>query len=167
MHRPNYRQTYHCCCQCQCCRCILHCRCRCFNLSPVQAPSLVALPLLCAVVSLLCLLILVIPLYFSTNNMSWINYYYPDNVNTTDTLIGPLQMILVCFDFHTVDGINAAMHLAQTLLKLEDCASTWLQEANLQSGWMQESECCAWTLQKTRSPSLLQCHQLYKERIQA
>ena len=32
-------------------------------------------------------------------------------------------MVMVCFDFHIVDGIDVAMHLALTLLKLEDCAS--------------------------------------------
>jgi hypothetical protein len=69
--------------------------------------------------------------------MSWINYYYPDNVDTMDALIGPLQMILVCFDNHMVDGIKVAMHLAQTLLKLEDCAPNMAKKANLQCGWMQ------------------------------
>jgi hypothetical protein len=57
LNTPNKHQTYHPCCR-QCCCCILHPRCRCLNLSPVQAPSLVALPLLCTVVSLPCLLIL-------------------------------------------------------------------------------------------------------------
>jgi hypothetical protein len=40
-----------------------------------------------------------------------------------DALIVSMQMILVYFVLHTVDGINVAMHLAQTLLKLEDGAS--------------------------------------------
>jgi hypothetical protein len=40
-----------------------------------------------------------------------------------DALVGQLEMILVCFVFPTVDGFDAAMHLALTLLKLEDCAS--------------------------------------------
>ncbi len=46
LNAPNNHQTYHCCGR-QCCSCILHCHCRCLNLSPVQAPSVVALPLLC------------------------------------------------------------------------------------------------------------------------
>jgi hypothetical protein len=32
-------------------------------------------------------------------------------------------MVLLCFVFHTGNGVNVAMHLALTLLKLEDCAS--------------------------------------------
>jgi hypothetical protein len=134
LHALNNHQTYHCCHR-QCCCCILHCRRRCLNLSPVQAPLLVALPLLCTVVSLLCLLILAVQLYSSTNNTSWINYYYPDNVHTTDALIGPLQMVLVCFVFHTVDGVNVAMYLAQTLLKLEDCASNMATGSQL-AAWV-------------------------------
>jgi hypothetical protein len=55
--------------------------------------------------------------------MSWIDYYYPDNINMTGALIILKQMVLVCFVSHTADGINVAMHLAQTLLKLEDGAS--------------------------------------------
>jgi hypothetical protein len=78
----------------------------------VQAPSLVALPLLCNVVSLLCLLILAIPLYLFTNNMSWIDYYYPEDVNTMDALIVSMQMVLVRLFLHTVDGVYVAMLLA-------------------------------------------------------
>jgi hypothetical protein len=66
-------QTYHC-CRCQCCCCILHCCCHCLNLSPVQAPLLVALPLLGTVVSQLCLFVLAILLSSSSNIMSWVNY---------------------------------------------------------------------------------------------
>ncbi len=66
LNAPNNRQAYHCHCP-WCCGCILHCLCRCVNLSSVQAPSLVALPLLCTVVSLLCLLILVV-LYHQLHN---------------------------------------------------------------------------------------------------
>ncbi len=130
LNAPNNRQTYHRCCR-QCCHCILHRRCRCLNLSPVQAPLLVALPLLCTVVSLLCLLILAIPLYLSTNNISWINYYYLENVNTMDALIVSMQMVLVGFVLHTVDGVYVAMHLAQTLLKLEDGASNMATRSQL------------------------------------
>jgi hypothetical protein len=121
LNSPNNHQTYHCRCH-QCCCFILHRRCGCLNQS-LQAPSLVALPLLCTVVSLLCLLILTIPLHLSTNNTSWIDYYYPDNVNTMHALIVSRQMVLVCFILHMVDGVNVAMHLAQTLFKLEDGAS--------------------------------------------
>ncbi len=78
----------------------------------MQAPSLVALPLLCTVVSLLCLLILAIPLYLSTNNTSWVDNYYLDDVNTTDALIVPIQMVLVDFVLHTVDSVYVAMLLA-------------------------------------------------------
>ncbi len=130
LNAPNNHQTYHCCCH-QCCRCILHCCCYCLNLSPVQLPSLVALPLLCTVVSLLCLLILAIRLYLSTNNTSWIDYYYLDDVNTTNALIVSMQMVLVCFVLHTVDGVNVAMHLAQTLLKLEDGASNIIRSSTM------------------------------------
>ncbi len=73
---------------------------------------LVALPLFCTVVSLLCLLILAIPLYLSTNNTSWIDYYYPDNVNTKDALIVSIQIVLVGFVLHTVDGVYVAMLVA-------------------------------------------------------
>jgi hypothetical protein len=64
-----------------------------------------------------------IPLFWSTNNMSWIDCYYPNDVHMMDALIISMQMVLVCFVLHMVEGINVAMHLAQTLLKLEDSAS--------------------------------------------
>ncbi len=89
LNAQNNPQTYHSCCCQHCCR-ILHCCCCCLNLSSVRATLLVALPLLCTVVSQLCLFILENPLYSSTNNTSWIDYYYLDNVDTTDALIGPL-----------------------------------------------------------------------------
>ncbi len=73
--------------------------------------------------SLLCLLILAIQLYSSTNNTSWIDYYYQDDVNTTDALIVSIQLVLVGFVLHMVGGIYVAVLLAQTLLKLEDSAS--------------------------------------------
>jgi hypothetical protein len=44
--------------------------------------------------------------------MSWIDYYYLDNVNTTDALIVSMQMVLVGFVLHKVDGVYVAMHLA-------------------------------------------------------
>ncbi len=134
LNAPNNCQTYHC-RHCWCCHCILHCRRHSLNLSPVQAPSLVVLPLLYTVVSLLCLLILAIPLYSSTNNTSWINYYYLDNVNTTDALIVLMKIILVGFVFHTVDGVYVAMLLAWTLLKLEDGASNMATRSQL-AAWM-------------------------------
>ncbi len=67
--------------------------------------------------------------------MSWIDYYYPDAVNTTDALIISMQMVLVCFVLHTVDGVNVAMHFAQTLLKLEDGASNMAMRSQL-AVWM-------------------------------
>ncbi len=44
--------------------------------------------------------------------MSWIDYYYPDDVNTTDALIVLIQMVLGGFVLHTVDGMYVAMLLA-------------------------------------------------------
>jgi hypothetical protein len=44
-------------------------------------------------------------------------------------------MVLVCFVFHMVDGANVAMHLALTLLKLEDCASNMATRSQL-AAWM-------------------------------
>jgi hypothetical protein len=44
-------------------------------------------------------------------------------------------MVLVCFVFHMVDSVNLAMHLAQTLLKLEDCASNMATRSQL-AAWM-------------------------------
>jgi hypothetical protein len=64
-----------------------------------------------------------------------IDYYCPDNVNTTDALIVSMQMVLVCFVLHTVDGVYVAMHLAQTLLKLEDGASNMATRSQL-AAWM-------------------------------
>jgi hypothetical protein len=69
-------------------------------------------------------MILAIPLYSSTNNTSWIDYYYQDNVNTTDALIVSIQLVLVDFVLHMVGGfVYVAMLLARTLLRLEDSAS--------------------------------------------
>jgi hypothetical protein len=67
--------------------------------------------------------------------MSWIDFYYLDNVNTTDALIVSMKMILVCLVLHTVDGVDVAMHLAQTLLKLEDGASYMATRSQL-AEWM-------------------------------
>jgi hypothetical protein len=44
-------------------------------------------------------------------------------------------MVLVCFVLHRVDGIDLAMHLAQTLLKLEDGASNMATRSQL-AVWM-------------------------------
>jgi hypothetical protein len=44
--------------------------------------------------------------------MSWIDYYYLDDVNTADALIVPIQMVLVGFVLHMVDGVYAFMLLA-------------------------------------------------------
>jgi hypothetical protein len=88
-------------------------------------------------VSLLCLLILAIPFYSSTNNTSWIDYYYQDDVNTMDALIMSIQLVLVGFVLHMVGSVYVAMLLAQTCSSWRTVHQTWLQEANLQHGWMQ------------------------------
>jgi hypothetical protein len=44
--------------------------------------------------------------------MSWINYYYQDDVNTMDALIKSIQIVLVGFDLHMVGGVYVAMLLA-------------------------------------------------------
>ncbi len=44
-------------------------------------------------------------------------------------------MVLLCFVFHTVDGVDVAIHLARTLLKLEDCASNMATRSQL-AVWM-------------------------------
>ncbi len=44
--------------------------------------------------------------------MSWINYYYLDDVNTTDALIVSMKMVLVGFVLHMLDGVYVAMLLA-------------------------------------------------------
>jgi hypothetical protein len=72
-----------------------------------------------------------IPLYLSTNNTSWIDYYYQNNVNTTDALIISIQMVLVGFVLHMVGGMYVAMLLAQTLLELEDGASNMATRSQL------------------------------------
>jgi hypothetical protein len=67
--------------------------------------------------------------------MSWINYYYPVDVNTTDALIMSIQIVLVGFVLHMMDGVYVAMLLAQTLLKLEDGASNMATRSHL-AAWM-------------------------------
>jgi hypothetical protein len=81
------------------------------------------------------LLTLAITLYLSTNNTSWIDYYYQDNVNTTDALIVSIQLVLVGFVLHIVGGVYVAMLLAQTLLNLEDGASNMATRSRL-AAWM-------------------------------
>ena len=44
--------------------------------------------------------------------MSWIDYYYQEDVNTMDALIVSIQMILVGFVLHMVGGMYVAMLLA-------------------------------------------------------
>ncbi len=44
-------------------------------------------------------------------------------------------MVLVCFVFHAVDGVDVAMHLALTLLKLEDCVSNMATRSQL-AAWI-------------------------------
>jgi hypothetical protein len=67
--------------------------------------------------------------------MSWIDYYYPDNVNMTNALIVSIQMVLVGFVLNTVDGVYVAMLLSQNLLKLEDGASNMAKRSQL-AVWM-------------------------------
>jgi hypothetical protein len=52
-----------------------------------------------------------------------------------DALIVSMQMVLVGFVLHTVDNVYVAMHLAQTLLKLEDGASNMATRSQLVA-WM-------------------------------
>jgi hypothetical protein len=78
---------------------------------------------------------LAIPLYSSTNNTSWIDYNYQDNVNTTDALIVSIQLVLVGFILHMVSGVYVAMLLARTLLKLEDGASNMATRSRF-AAWM-------------------------------
>ncbi len=68
-------------------------------------------------------------------NLLWIDNYYPDDVDMMDALIVSVNMVLVCFFLHTVDGINVAMHYAQTLLKLEDSASNMATRSQL-AAWI-------------------------------
>jgi hypothetical protein len=44
-------------------------------------------------------------------------------------------MVLVCLVFYMVDGFDKAMHLALTLLKLEDCASNMAKRSQF-AAWM-------------------------------
>jgi hypothetical protein len=67
--------------------------------------------------------------------MSWTDCYYLDDVNTMDALIVSIQMVLVGFVLHTVDGVYISMILAQTLLKLDDSASNMATRSQLAS-WM-------------------------------
>jgi hypothetical protein len=53
----------------------------------------------------------------------------------TDALIISMQVVLVGFVLHTVDGVYVAMHLAGTLLKLEDGASNMATRSQL-AAWM-------------------------------
>jgi hypothetical protein len=71
----------------------------------------------------------------STKNTSWIDLYYPDDVNTIDALIVSIQMVLVGFILHTMDGVYVVMLLAQTLLKLEGGASNMATRSQL-AAWM-------------------------------
>ncbi len=69
--------------------------------------------------------------------MSWINYYYQDDVNTMDALIMSIQQVLVGFVLHMVGGIYVAMLLGRTLLKLEDGASNMATRSRL-AAWMNQ-----------------------------
>jgi hypothetical protein len=52
-----------------------------------------------------------------------------------DAPIVSMQMVLVGFVLHRVDGVCVAMHLAQTSLKLEDNASNMATRSQL-AAWM-------------------------------
>ncbi len=52
-----------------------------------------------------------------------------------DALIVSIQMVLVGFVLYMVGGVYVAMLLAQTLLKLEDCASN-MATRSLFAVWM-------------------------------
>jgi hypothetical protein len=52
-----------------------------------------------------------------------------------NALIISVQMVLVCFGLHMVDSINVAMHLAQTLLKMDVSASN-MATRNQLAVWM-------------------------------
>ncbi len=67
--------------------------------------------------------------------MSWIDYYYQDDVNTMDGLIVSIQLVLVGFVLHMVGGVYVAMLLARILLKLEDGASNMATRSRL-AVWM-------------------------------
>jgi hypothetical protein len=43
--------------------------------------------------------------------MSWIDYYYQDDVNMMDALILSIQLVLVGFVLHMVSGVYVAMLL--------------------------------------------------------
>jgi hypothetical protein len=67
--------------------------------------------------------------------MSWIDYYYQEDVNTMDALIVSIQLVLVGFVLHMVGGVYVAMPLARTLLKVEDGASNMATRSQL-AAWM-------------------------------
>jgi hypothetical protein len=52
-----------------------------------------------------------------------------------DAFIVSMQMVLLGFVLHTVDGVYVAMHLARTLLKLEDGASNIATRSQL-AAWI-------------------------------
>ena len=78
----------------------------------------------------------------------------------TDALIVSMQMVLVGFVLHMVDGVYVAMNLARTLLKLEDGASNMATRSQL-AAWMDAViRVLRVDFAKTQSPLLLQCQQL-------
>ncbi len=85
--------------------------------------------------------------------MSWIDYYYQDNVNTTDALIMSIHMVLVGFVLHMVGGVYVAMLFARTLLKLEDSASNTATRSQLAVSMDAVFRALHVDLQKTQSPS--------------
>jgi hypothetical protein len=67
--------------------------------------------------------------------MSWIDYYYQDNVNTMDACIMSIQLVLVGSVLHMVGGVYVAMLIARILLKLEDGALNMATRSQL-AAWM-------------------------------
>jgi hypothetical protein len=63
------------------------------------------------------------------------DYYYPDNINMMDALIVSMQVVLVGFVLHMVDGVYVVMHVAQTLLKMKNGASIMATRSQL-AVWM-------------------------------
>jgi hypothetical protein len=129
LNTQNNHQTYH--CPCHHCHCILHHCCHSTSASTIIC-SHITPPHCCVPI---CLNILAIPLSSSSNYMAWIDFSYLGDVDTMDALFGLLEMVLVCFVMHMVDGFNVAMHIALTLFKIEDCASNMTTRCQL-AAWM-------------------------------
>jgi hypothetical protein len=95
--------------------------------------------------------------------MSWVDYYYQDNVNTTDALIVSIQLVLVGFVLHMVGGVYVAMLLAWTLLKLEDGASNMATRSQPAAGMDVVIRALRMDFAKDTEPTVVAI--LYKSRI--